>query len=212
MSAQVMAKFAKAVHHVESVTKSKTAKINATFSYQYADLSDVLGAIKTALSTEGLSLAQSVETIGDRQQLWTTIIDMESGESIRFGGPAFPITGDAQATGSALTYHRRYSLTTLFAMQVADDDGAQATRADRTPQNRTPAETEIRAGLAGLDPSVQQEFAADFKERFGSTLTKLPESKHGDALAFWKAWVSGGTSDETEYTEADAAADTGEGY
>jgi len=195
------AKFARAVHAVEKVTKSKTAKINATFSYTYADLSDVLEAIKDALNTEGLAMSQYVNVLGEtRQQLMTVIIDMETGDQVEFGGPAFPITGDAQATGSALTYHRRYSLTTLFSMQVGDDDGAQATRAARDPQNRTPAESEIRKGLAGLDKGLQGEFAADFKEQFGSTLTKLPESRHGEALKFWKQWVSG-DSEEPEASE-----------
>jgi hypothetical protein len=102
----------------------------------------------------------------------------------------FPVKGEPQALGSALTYLRRYALTTLFALNVEDDDGAQAQRAAVAPTHRTPAEGEIREMMTGLTADGLADFAADFKEEFGSTLSALPESRHGEALKFTKFWFS----------------------
>lgn len=208
----VEVRFAKALHHVAAVAKSKVAD-TGSYTYRYADLSAVLDSIKSACSAEGLTFSQSFVRLDENtQQIVTTVWSTDDGRSVEFGGPVFPIIRDPQAAGSAITYHRRYSLTALFALDVADDDGAQGSRAVSTPTERTPAEKAIRAGLAELDDDLKREFAAEFKERFGSTLTRLPENQHGDALTFWHAWVSGDDEADVEYTAADAAADTGEGY
>tara|TARA_R110000823_G_scaffold1464_1_gene5665 strand:- start:6601 stop:7194 length:594 start_codon:yes stop_codon:yes gene_type:complete len=185
----INAKFARAVSHAEAVTKSKTADLGKDFKYSYVTLNDVLESCKSATSMEGLSITQHVSPHGDdRQQIRTAIIDQNSGEMITFGGPVFPVTGDPQAAGSAITYHRRYSLVMLFALSVNDDDGAQANRAETRPHKRTPAEQTIRDGLETLDTEQKQVFARAFKDYFNSTLTNLPESKHGDALGFWVEW------------------------
>lgn len=200
--APVAARFARAVGHTEAVTKSKTADLG-NYSYTYVTLNDVLDSIRSAVAQEGLAVSQHVEAHPpDRQQIVTALTCVETGEQMLFPGPVFPVTGDPQALGSAITYHRRYSLVTLFAMNVLDDDGAQANRAATRPQERTEAEKAIRAGLAELDDDLRKAFAEDFKAQFNSTLTRLPESKHGEALAFWKWWLTGGT-DETDTNEGD---------
>jgi hypothetical protein len=197
----INAKFARSVSHAEAVTKSKTADLGKDFKYSYATLNDVLDACKAAASMEGLTFTQHVTPQGeDRQQIRTAIIDQDSGEMITFGGPIFPVTKDPQAVGSAITYHRRYSLIMLFALSVNDDDGAQASRAATRPHERTPAEAEIRAMLAEADADTRTLFAHSFKEAYNSTLTNLPESQHGDALKFTKNWFAEVTT-TTEETE-----------
>ena len=45
--------------------------------------------------------------------------------------------------------------------------------------------------MAGMQDDEKHEFAAAFKEEFHSTLTTLPEGRHGDALRFAKFWTTG---------------------
>jgi hypothetical protein len=93
--------------------------------------------------------------------------------------------------GSAVSYGRRYALTSLFALKVEDDDGGMAHRAVARPGERTVAEKEVRAIVAKLDKDAAAAFQSEFMEEFGSTLTNLPESRHGEALAFAKLWIEG---------------------
>jgi hypothetical protein len=184
-------KFARAVAAVQPVAKTKSAKVSDTFQYRYATLGDTLEAVKKACDTEGLAVAQTITEHGDRMQMMTQIIDLETGDTLTFGGPVFPVKGEPQALGSALTYLRRYSLTTPFCLNVEDDDGAQAQRAAVAPTHRTPAEGEVRQMLAECDNNGRTEFATAFKDAFGSTLSNLPESRHGDALGWAKSWFFG---------------------
>jgi ERF superfamily len=116
---------------------------------------------------------------------------VDTGDTLEFGGPVFPVKGEPQATGSALTYYRRYALTTLFALNVEDDDGAQAQRAAVSPDHRTEAEAEVRRIGAAMDETTREQFVHDFKAHFGCTLRHLGESRHGDALLWSKNWQSG---------------------
>lgn len=185
----VRAKFARALIAVQPVHKTQTAKVSDTFTYRYATLGNTLQSVKDACQSEGLAIAQTINEHGDRMQIMTEVIDTESGESLSFGGPVIPVKGEPQAMGSALSYIRRYALTTLFALNVEDDDGAQAQRQAATPQNRTEAESQIRELLGHVDKPTRQAFAGAFKETFHSTLTELEESRHGDALAWSKGWL-----------------------
>ena len=51
------------------IPKSHKAKIKtksgADYEYSYADLPDILDAVRPILAAEGLALAQSVESLGD---------------------------------------------------------------------------------------------------------------------------------------------------
>ena len=187
----IAAKFARALAGVQPVHKTKTAKVSDTYVYRYASLGDTLEAVKAACHVYGLSLAQPIVELGDRMQIMTLIIDMETGDTLTFGGPVIPVKGEPQAMGSALSYSRRYALTCLFALNVEDDDGAQAQRAAVSPDNRTEAEAEVRRIGAAMDEETREQFVHDFKAHFGCTLRHLGESRHGDALAWSKAWEQG---------------------
>jgi hypothetical protein len=188
-------KFARAVKGVGRVTKSKTANIGEDrdgrpkYSYSYVSLNDVIEAVEQGLEPEGLVFTQPIEIVDGNMVIQTLIFDTDSGESLIFNGPGCPVKGDPQAAGSAITYFRRYALTSLFGMQVDDDDAGVAHRQAVAPQGRTAAEREIRAGIDKMQDDEKAAFMADFKEEFGTTLTSLPESRHGDALGFYKFWT-----------------------
>lgn len=182
-------KFGKALHAVGRIVKDKTAD-TGKYTYDYADINDILAVVKDALTPLNLAISQPVTVSTEGVMSVTTLlIDIDTGEFLSFPGPGCPVKGDPQAAGSAITYFRRYALVCLFGLEADDDDGAQAHRAAVNPQKRTPAEVEIRDGIAKMAKDEQAAFAEDFKTEFNSTLTNLPESKHGDALGYYHWWV-----------------------
>jgi len=62
-----------------------------------------------------------------------------SGEFLTHKPTRLPVGMDAQKTGSAITYARRYSLMAALGLATEDDDGASAPpRKERTPVRDTP--------------------------------------------------------------------------
>ena len=202
-------KLARATNAMHRVSKDATADMGDKIGeVKYASIGAVLTTVKAALQAEDLAITQPFGYVPIDGQIVMTIdtiiTDTVSGGYIMFQGPGFPVKGDPQAAGGAITYFRRYALVTLFGLSVEDDDGALATRAERTPQNRTQAETEIRQLIAAMSDEDRGKFAEDFKAEFNSTLTNLPESRHGDALGFAKWW---GKEEPTEEPTEEAAPD-----
>jgi hypothetical protein len=199
----VQAKLAQARAIVKPVVKSETADAGK-YEYSYASLSSVLKAVDEACNAVGLAWWQETEHLGDLNwRLVTVLYDPETDDVHRYGGAINTTKADPQANGSALTYARRYSLVLLFGMNQADDDGAMAHRAATDPQRRTEAEGQIRDGLKKLTKTEQKDFANDFQEEFKSTLTNLPEARHGDALGYWKFWSTASPETREDAREAD---------
>lgn len=182
-------KFAGALQHVERLVKDSTAD-TGKYVMKYADINQILETLKPVLSAAGLALSQPLTTTPEGNLIVTTLlVDTDTGETLTFGGPGFPLKADPQQAASAITYFRRYSLVSLFALQADDDDAGVAHRGVAQVGKRTPAENEIRSTLAGWDRPKRDEFAAEFRTMFGSSLSDLPESRHGDALTFTKTWA-----------------------
>ena len=97
--ANIAAALAKAQPKIEGAVKDKT---NPHFRSQYADLGNVVDAIKPAISEHGLSFVQCCHP-SDTGADVETIILHESGEWISCGRIHVPATKhDAQGFGSAL--------------------------------------------------------------------------------------------------------------
>ena len=92
------------------------------YTYDYADLSQVLSIVKPALFENGLCLFQRVIYADGLPYLVTGIFD-ESDE-MELSRCRLREYSDSQSHGSALTYMRRYELLTAFALAADDDDGA----------------------------------------------------------------------------------------
>jgi len=177
---------------------------------KYATLNSVLELVKKHLEAQNLVMTQPFEARDDGWQVINTlIVDKTDGNFLMFPGPQMRVLNDPQASGSAITYNRRYSLVTLFCLEQDDDDGGQAHRRAAQPNQRTEAETQTRAIIATLTDEDRQKFVTDFKTEFGSTLNDLPESRHGDALGYTKWWVEGASAEETAEVLADAETEAG---
>ena len=180
-------KFAEVLDTVEVLVKDQSADAGK-FVIKYANINQIIHMLKPILNDHGLALTQPIVFVDGHNMVTTTLIDTDTGDTLDFPGPAFPTKGDPQQAGSAITYFRRYGLVSLFALESEDDDGGIAHRAVATPTKRTGAEGELRAMISGMTKDDRTLFVQDFKEEFNSTLADLPESRHGEALAFGKFW------------------------
>ena len=121
--------------------------INPAFKSKYADLPAVIKAVHGPLSKNGLCFTQwptSAETPGFIAL--TTEIGHKSGEFIQ-GTVLWPVTGNtAHAMASAITYARRYGLSTALGIAADDDDDGNEASAPakvepirQAPARRPPA-------------------------------------------------------------------------
>ena len=105
-------------------TLSKNSK-NPFFKSAYLDLTSLLMELDPLLMEEGLILLQPL----DGNKVSTVIMDAEDGSLVIESSMLIPdnIT-DPQKIGSAITYFRRYTLKSLFAIAEVDDDGNLAAK------------------------------------------------------------------------------------
>lgn len=174
----------------------RTRKVNAgPIKYTYADLGDALGMARPILSGHGLLVTQSIDCT-ESDVLVTTTMLHSSGQWVTTTPVRMPIGKTAQATGSSITYARRYALMAFLGLATDDDDGASASpRTDRSntpvvrsearpvPEARTEQEAEIRRRLAQIPAHVAATIKTAFTAEFGCTLTDLEPTLHVAALA-----------------------------
>ena len=117
---------ASAQAEMEAATKDSN---NPFFKSKYADLNSVMGAVKPALARHGLAFIQICHDAENCAKVETVIVH-KSGEQFMCGAVSVPVSKvDAQGYGSALTYARRYSLSSAFGVGAEDDDGNAAAKA-----------------------------------------------------------------------------------
>lgn len=105
----------------------KGRKANAgSYSYDYADIADVVKVTRPRLAEHGIVALTPVHEHGNGLACTVKLVH-ESGETMELGPFPFPHGRDAQATGSMVTYHRRYALVAALGIAAGDDDdGASA--------------------------------------------------------------------------------------
>mgnify|MGYP003553912556 CR=1 FL=1 len=127
---------------------------NPHFKSKYADLGNCIDAVETALLDNGIAFYQ--ETSEDATGVTVeTVFLHESGEALRCGKLHVPAAKqDPQGYGSALTYARRYSLTTACGIAPEDDDGNAASKTNGTSKtaSKPPAH-----GVVELTPKARAE-------------------------------------------------------
>ena len=119
-------------------------KNNPHFKTKYADLGACIDAVEQALLDNGIAFIQ--ETFEDMTGVTVeTVFLHESGETMRCGKLHVPAAKqDPQGYGSALTYARRYSLTTACGIAPEDDDGNAGAKAMQDQDSRNKAHQEAR--------------------------------------------------------------------
>jgi hypothetical protein len=106
---------------------------NEFFKSRYADLASVIDAAKGPLADNGLSVVQVVDMSESGDLYLETILMHVSGEFISGRYPIKPMKADPQATGSAITYARRYAFSAITGIAADDDDGNAASQGAKHP-------------------------------------------------------------------------------
>lgn len=123
-------KFMQVLNEVPNFSTDETANAGSR-TYRYLNLATLLKNIKPIFEKHGIAFSQKVtfnSAVDGRQTLGTveTIIFDENEQQTVCAYPFF-VTGDPQQVGSAITYARRYSLTTVLGIfPDKDDDGGYA--------------------------------------------------------------------------------------
>lgn len=160
---------ANAFGEIENAVKDKT---NPHFRSKYADLGNVVDAIKPALTKNGLFFCQHSHD-KESHVCVETIIYHQSGEFMSCGFVSVPVSKhDAQGFGSAMTYARRYSLSAAFGVAPEDDDGNAASKAAPAPKSKSEKDQYIKSIAESEDENELRE-----------TYTKAVQAMRGDRLA-----------------------------
>jgi len=134
---------AAAQSELKNPEKTKDGKVKGTakasgkdyeYSFKYADIGDVLEAVLPVFSKHGLSVMQPTK-IAEGSIILITRIAHTAGAMIESEYPVCGLNGNHQAMGAALTYARRYALTTLIGIAAVDDtDGEGAADVGEGPR------------------------------------------------------------------------------
>jgi len=126
MSEQCAELFAALAVFQGEVTSAKKASYNPHFKSRFADLADVLEAVRAPLARHGLSLTQMpVGACGSHVRL-VTIVAHKSGQWLK-GVLDMPLPKQTpQEVGSAISYARRYCAMAALGIAAEDDDGERA--------------------------------------------------------------------------------------
>lgn len=133
-----IASIAKALHAAQGeMSGAKKGAANPFFNSKYADMNSVVDAVREPFHNNGLSYSQ-FPIYQDGFAGVTTILMHTSGEWIEDTLTLPVVKKDPQATGSAITYARRYALQSIAGIPSEDDDGNAATQGQaRKPQGMT---------------------------------------------------------------------------
>jgi hypothetical protein len=89
---------------------------NPFYKSKYFDINSLIGQLQPLLEKHKLVLIQPITD----NQVRSVIVDLDGG-SIE-SSMQLPNIQDPQKIGSAITYYRRYTLTSLLGLQAEDDD------------------------------------------------------------------------------------------
>lgn len=119
-----------AVFHSHVGKISKDAK-NPFFKSNYASLPHILTEVQEPLEKAGLIITQ----FPDENGLTTMLIHAETGEYLEatYNMPVAK-ANDPQALGSAISYARRYAVSSILSLKIDDDDAEAAMKQVREPE------------------------------------------------------------------------------
>lgn len=138
------------------------------YNYKFADLGEINDVIKPLLSKHGLGYVQPLSGNG----VETIVFHVESGDSIQSiaeipQGVKLNGMNDFQVLGSAITYLRRYSLSSMLGL-ITDED-ADAAGEQLKPKPTNLVRDRKQESIAGSEP-------------MGEDPLKKPKAEINDAL------------------------------
>lgn len=126
---------------------------NPFFKSKYASLSSVWEACRLPLTENGLAVSQIMETVDGKPHLCTLLIH-SSGQWLKSQMPITPVKNDPQSFGSALTYARRYGLSSIVGIVADDDDDGNQASKPAKPALAQPVTRQYRDEAAELQEEM----------------------------------------------------------
>lgn len=172
---------------------------NPHFKSAYVTLDDTIKAINETAPNHGLSYIQTPVTDENGVGVITTVLHT-SGQYIEFPSLILPMDKKtAQGAGSAITYARRYSISSIFGLVSEEDDDANAAE----PNVKQPLASSKQIGLVKklayeiekIIGKKNEEVIASLTKHIGefedvSKLTMDQASKAIEKLTYWKEQYS----------------------
>lgn len=178
-----------AIHNVqqgvENITRSSTAD-TGKFSYKYADMPTIWNAIKGKLKSEKLTVVQSPtshaqDMMGD---FLNTTIYHSSGQWISDTMRLISNRDDAQGVGAAITYAKRYALTSMLGLVTDEDNDANNQRMADGEMKKEWVRTYVLVAKKA-DPThvpTNLEFIQFMTDVYGKHPTKVYAKEHQQVL------------------------------
>ncbi len=129
-----------------SVKVDFTTRGGQKIKYSYAPLADVFDACRKGLSENGLAIMQPTRMVEGKLVVETLLCHL-SGEWIKSEILIESQDKNPQSEGSALTYAKRYGISSLLCVAADEDDDAEAAT-DRTKPPAPPAKVVPKASTA----------------------------------------------------------------
>lgn len=164
---------------------AKKSAINPAFKSKYADLSEVVDAVKGALSRHGIAFFSHLHESEISGRHWRTTLAHASG-MIHCDVPLILGRNDMQGLGSAITYARRYGLMALAGIAPEDDDG-NAAAANKPAQTDHGAAIKDAWKQAVLDSIPQDATLAQKAQAFADAIVADFQGKKS-VKALENAW------------------------
>lgn len=128
---QIAAALAEAQRNFDPILKAQTAEMGK-YKYAFADLSDVLAAVRPHLNEQAIAIVQTVED----EQMATYLLH-KSGEWLCCTTKLVEVgEGSPQEIGSGLTYSRRYGLCVALGVVGETDDDAKSAQSNPTARTK----------------------------------------------------------------------------
>ena len=177
---------------VPVIPKNRTAKIptksGGSYSYQYADLSDIWDAIRSPLRDNGLAVTQQLcGPNGSPDVGITTTIWHESGQHDTSTIYVSAKDKTPQEVGSLLSYFKRYALAAALGISTdQDDDGAAASMPAGKPSKPVSGADGKRAELKKFAVGQGWDLKAVAEKFPGDLRSALLSKSVGESLKWWK--------------------------
>lgn len=131
--------------NVPAIEKRRTANVyskekNVSYSYKFADLSDIWSAIRKPLADAKLAVTQPMNGGSNGITYIHTIVWHESGQYITSVMEISTDRTTPQQAGSLFTYYKRYALAAALGISTEEDDDGNA--AGEVKQKAKPKEVE----------------------------------------------------------------------
>ena len=180
----------------EIPTIQKTVKVDVIkqgrklYDYYYTPLSEIMHIIKPIAAKHGLGIVQNTSTTVEGGTAYIgveTVLLHKSGRTQSFGVLRFPLIGGIHDLGGIVTYVRRQSANSAFAIAPADEDLDAKYQAD------------LQAGATG-----EPEYIAMPEEAYEALATRINEAG-SDATKILKLFPGVGSLRDLSKDQYDSA-------